>query len=151
MFFHASAFAGSLGSCLNTRPSGRVLKHLLRDLRQVLMHWNKHVWLLFLQILPYFNQIRTKVLLKHSNIPDLTVDFSKQNGVGCKLWIVITSSQWQSLVQRFRKQKHRWNDQSGPQCFLYKHHVNNSRLILTFFKFKPMSNSTWIFLHLTMG
>ena len=31
MFFHALTFAGSRGSCLNTRPLGRVFKHLPRD------------------------------------------------------------------------------------------------------------------------
>ena len=29
--FHALTFSGSLGSCLNTRPSGLVFKHRLRD------------------------------------------------------------------------------------------------------------------------
>ena len=31
MFFHALTFAGSRGSCLNTRPLGRVFKHRPRD------------------------------------------------------------------------------------------------------------------------
>ena len=31
MFFHALTFAGSRGSCLNTRPIARVFKHLPRD------------------------------------------------------------------------------------------------------------------------
>ena len=31
MFFHALTFAGSQGSCLNTRPLGRVFKHCPRD------------------------------------------------------------------------------------------------------------------------
>ena len=31
MFFHALTFAGSPGSCLNTRPLGRVFKHRPRD------------------------------------------------------------------------------------------------------------------------
>ena len=31
VFFHALTFAGSRGSCLNTRPSGRVFKHRPRD------------------------------------------------------------------------------------------------------------------------
>ena len=31
MFFHALTDAGSRGSCLNTRPLGRVFKHRLRD------------------------------------------------------------------------------------------------------------------------
>ena len=31
MFFHAITFAGSRGSCLNTRPLGRVFKHRPRD------------------------------------------------------------------------------------------------------------------------
>ena len=44
-------------------------------------------------------------------------DFSKQNGVGCVLSNVITSSQRHDPMQRFREQKHRPNDQSGPQRF----------------------------------
>ena len=31
MFFHALTFAGSRGSCLNTRPVDRVFKHRPRD------------------------------------------------------------------------------------------------------------------------
>ena len=31
MFFHALTFVGSRGSCLNSRPLGRVFKHLPRD------------------------------------------------------------------------------------------------------------------------
>ena len=31
MFFHTFTFAGSRGSCLNTRPIGGVFKHLPRD------------------------------------------------------------------------------------------------------------------------
>ena len=31
MFFHAFTFAGSRGSCLDTRPQGRVFKRLPRD------------------------------------------------------------------------------------------------------------------------
>ena len=31
MFFHALTFAGFLGSCLNTRPIGKAIKHLSRD------------------------------------------------------------------------------------------------------------------------
>ena len=35
MFFHALAFTGSGGSCLNTRPLGRVFKHRPRDMASV--------------------------------------------------------------------------------------------------------------------
>ena len=31
MFFHAFTFAGSRGSCLNTKPLGGVFKHRPRD------------------------------------------------------------------------------------------------------------------------
>ena len=31
MFFHAFLFAGCRGSCLNSRPLGRVFKHRPRD------------------------------------------------------------------------------------------------------------------------
>ena len=35
MVFHALTFAGNRGSCLNTRPLGRVFKHRPRDLASV--------------------------------------------------------------------------------------------------------------------
>ena len=35
VFFHALTFARIQGSCLNTRPLGRVFKHLPRDLASV--------------------------------------------------------------------------------------------------------------------
>ena len=35
MFFHALTFAGSRGYCLNTRPIGRVFKHLPMDAASV--------------------------------------------------------------------------------------------------------------------
>ena len=40
--FHAFTFGGYRGSCLNTRPLGRVNKLLPRD-RQMLVHGNSHV------------------------------------------------------------------------------------------------------------
>ena len=49
----------------------------------------------------------------------LTLDFSKQNGVGCVLSNVITLSERHNRTQRFREQTHQRNDQSGPQCFTY--------------------------------
>ena len=39
------------------------------------------------------NQPNSKMLLKHENIYFLTPDFSKQNGIGCKLSMVIMLSQ----------------------------------------------------------
>ena len=56
MFFHALTFAGSRGCCLNTRPIGRVIKHLLRDSARVMI-----------VILAYFTlfQPKLKTLLKH--------------------------------------------------------------------------------------
>ena len=80
MFFQALTFAGSRGSCLNTRPIGRVFK-LRPRARQVLMQWNKHVWSLFLHILPEFSIHRAENVALTLNIPFLTLDFSKQNGV----------------------------------------------------------------------
>ena len=35
MVFHALTFAGSQGSCLNSRPLGRLFKHRPRDLASV--------------------------------------------------------------------------------------------------------------------
>ena len=86
-----ACYTGSRGCCLNTRPIGRVL-NIIRGTRQVLMQWNKHVWSLFLHILPYSSPIRTENAAKTLNCPFLTLDFSKQNGVGCVLSNVITSS-----------------------------------------------------------
>ena len=45
------------------------------------MQWNKHVWLLFLHILPDFSINSTENVAKTLNIPFLRIDFSKQNGV----------------------------------------------------------------------
>ena len=42
MFFHALTFAGSQGSCLNTRPLGQMLKLRLRDLAAVIV--NMHIF-----------------------------------------------------------------------------------------------------------
>ena len=68
MFFHALTFAGSLVSCLNMRPIGRVLKHLQRDLASV----NAMKQTCVIVILAYFaysNQIHSEnadKTLKHS-------------------------------------------------------------------------------------
>ena len=45
------------------------------------MQWNRHEWSLFLHILPDFSINRAENVSKTSNIPFLTLDFSKQNGV----------------------------------------------------------------------
>ena len=57
--------------------------------------------------------VALKTLLKHWNILFLTLDFSKQNGVSCKLSNVITSSQYHIRTLHFREQKH-----------MFKQHVN---------------------------
>ena len=59
-----------------------------------------------------------KTLLKYHKIPFLTLDFSKQNGLGCKLTNVILSSQRHSHSQRFSQQRHQLNGQSGLRRFL---------------------------------
>ena len=59
MFFHALKFAGSQGSCLNTRPKGRVFKHLPRD-RASVNAMKQTCVIVFLHILPYSNPIRTE-------------------------------------------------------------------------------------------
>ena len=64
-------------------------------------------------------QFAPKTLLKHLIVPFLTLDFSKQNGVGCVLSNVITSSQRHNRTQRLREQKHRQNVLSGLQRFPY--------------------------------
>ena len=45
------------------------------------MQWNKHVWSLFLHILPDFSINSAESVAKTLNIPFLTLDISKQNGV----------------------------------------------------------------------
>ena len=44
------------------------------------MQWNKHVWLLFLHILPDSNKNHPENAAKILSIRFLTLDFSKQNG-----------------------------------------------------------------------
>ena len=57
MFFHALTFAGSRGSCLNTRPLGRVFKHLPRDPASV----NEMKQACVIVILAYFTGFQSKV------------------------------------------------------------------------------------------
>ena len=64
-------------------------------------------------------QFALKTLLQHQIVNFLTLDFSKQNGVGCVLSNLITSSQRHNRTQHFREQKHWRNGQSGPQRFPY--------------------------------
>ena len=108
MFFHAITFAGSRGSCLSTRLIGRVLKHLPRD------HAMKQKCVIVI-LIP--TKLALKTQLKHENIHFLTMNFSKQNGVGCKLSNIISSSQRHNRAQRVRE--HRRNEQYGPQRVLY--------------------------------
>ena len=65
MFFHALTFAGSRGCCLNTRPTGRVFKHLPRHPASV----NAKKQTCVIVILAYFYLVPTqfglKTLLKH--------------------------------------------------------------------------------------
>ena len=100
---------------MNTRPTRRVFKHLPRGPASVIAMKQTCVCSLFLHILPYSNHIRTENAAKTF----LTLDFSKQNGVGCVLSNAITSSQRHNRTQRFRERKHLRNDQSGPQRFPY--------------------------------
>ena len=56
MVFHALTFAGSPGSCLNTRPLGRVIKHRPRDPASVnAMKQTCVIIILALHILPDFS------------------------------------------------------------------------------------------------
>ena len=70
MFFHALTFAGSRGRCLNTRPTGRVLKHLLRDPANVNAMKQTSV-IVILAYLPYYNIIRTENAVKTLKYPFL--------------------------------------------------------------------------------
>ena len=59
MFFHALTFAGSRGSCLNTRPLGRVFNNLPRDPTSVNAMKQTCV-IVILAYLPDFNLSRTE-------------------------------------------------------------------------------------------
>ena len=64
MFFYALTVAEILRKLFEheaTKLSGQTS----RGARQVSLKWNKHVWSLFLYILPDSNQNLTKTLLKH--------------------------------------------------------------------------------------
>ena len=61
MFFHALTFAGSRGSCLNTRPLGRVFKHHPRDPASV----NAMKQTCVIVILAYFTWFQLKQRWKH--------------------------------------------------------------------------------------
>ena len=92
MFFHALTFAGSRGSCLNTRSIGRVFKHRPRDPASV--NAMKQPCVIVILAYLYLNSAyRAENVAKTLNIPFLTLDFSKQNGVSVKLSNVITSPQ----------------------------------------------------------
>ena len=81
MFFHAIKFAGSRGRCLNTRPLGRVFKHRSRDQASVnAMKQNMcDRFSCIFYLIPTSTALKTSLI--HKNIPFLTLDFSKQNGV----------------------------------------------------------------------
>ena len=74
---------------LHLRVNVTECSNIIGRTRQMLMQWNKHVWSLFLHNLPDFsiNRIENVPL----NIPLLTLDFSKQNGLSVKLSNIITS------------------------------------------------------------
>ena len=118
MCFHVLTFAGSRGCCLNTRPIGRVIKHLPRDPASV-NAMKQTCMIVILADFTLFQQIRSENAAKTLNCTSSYTGFLKQNGVGCVLSSVITSSRCHNRTQRFREQKHRRNDQPGPQCFLY--------------------------------
>ena len=59
MFFHALKFARPEEGVW-TRGWKAEYSNISRGTRQVWMQWNKHVWSLFLHILPYSNQIHTE-------------------------------------------------------------------------------------------
>ena len=59
-FFHALKVAGYRGSCLNTRPQGRVFKHLPRDPVSV----NAMKKTCVIVILAYFKLFQPKYALK---------------------------------------------------------------------------------------
>ena len=119
MIFHELTFAWSWGKCLNTRPIGIVLEHLPMDPASV--NAMKHICMIV--SLSYFILFQPNLQWKGckniKNIPFLTLTFSKQNDVDDKRSNVITSLQRHGHAQSFCEQKHRQNDQSGAQRYLY--------------------------------
>ena len=109
MLFHALTFAGSRRRCLNTRPI-ETYKCKCNETNMCVSHS------CIFYLIPTIFALKT--LLKHENIPFLTLNFSKQNGVDSKLSNVIMSSQRHSCAH-FREQKHWQNYLSGPQRFLH--------------------------------
>ena len=91
MFLHALTFAGSRGSNLNTRPLGRVFKHLpvvpasVNEMKQT-------CGIIILAYLSDSNHRSTESTAKTLKY-HLTLVFSIQNGVSVKLLNIITSSQ----------------------------------------------------------
>ena len=77
----------------------------------------KHVWSLFLHILPAFNLNHTAKVASTLKYNLSYTGFLKQNGVSVKLSNDIMSPQRHRRAQRFREQKHRQNDQSRLQRF----------------------------------
>ena len=61
MFFHALKFAGSRGSCLNTRPTGRVVGRVLKHLPRYPAIVNAMKQTCVIVILAYFT------LLQHNS------------------------------------------------------------------------------------
>ena len=69
MLFHALTIARSRGCYLNTRPIGRVLKHLPRDQASVNAMKQTCVIVIILAYLPYSNPICTINAVKALNCP----------------------------------------------------------------------------------
>ena len=89
MFFHALTFAGSLGCCLNTRPSVQISSEG-PDKCYCNETYMCNLYSCMVYLIP--TQFALKTQLKHSIVHFLTLDFSKQNGVGCVLSNAITTS-----------------------------------------------------------
>ena len=62
-FFHALTFAMPRGSFLNTKPQDEC-SNIFRGIRQMLIHWNKHVWSLFLRFI-WFHENSHRIRLKN--------------------------------------------------------------------------------------
>ena len=84
MFFRALTFAPSRGSFLTMKPIGRVFKHRQRAAASVNAMKQTCV-IVILAYLTYSNPIRTENAAKTLHCPFFTLNFSKQNGVGCVL------------------------------------------------------------------
>ena len=106
MFFHALTFALSKGRCLNTRLWPSVKKSADLPAKSECNETNmcdRYSCIFYLIPIKFV----LKTLLKHLNIPFLTLDFSKKSGISVKLLNIIASPQGHKRAQTCSRTKAR--------------------------------------------